>query len=453
MRTILAILDSFPLHLANEFQERFAEDWQCSLAINPFTDRISSRSVLLTKFMQSRDDAIVKMVSNHPNSYLFQDFPNISCTSAKEDLVQKLSLEMSTDDVGILYFTLKPFVMHSESSLDYRFLERIHVAQQMSEIFHDLHKLESSKDCKVIVTSHCCMKPSCNEENKSKLWMPSVYTWIFSKNISECLPANFPVDCSDALNSIYENTPVESQFTQSVHENRTILHVFYGDKVYVLDIQNNGKNLNEMNMSDAFENLKQSKSISMRNMNYLFDDVSISSQEQHMLLQACKNAKHTIQDPSSFSLETFLDTIENELEEKEDLSQALQKINDFFPGLESMIKLQPRSTVFILPNSVVQYPGFLSSESLSTLGEMTFKHSRGEAQLKRSDDGTLINNFMIDTQNTLQVHKIIFYKALVPYQKSKKNSDRLHATRWELKNKKDTMESMVKRTLLHQMKR
>jgi hypothetical protein len=297
------------------------------------------------------------------------------------------------------------------------------------------------------------MKPSCNEENKAKLWIPSVYTWLFSQNNSECLPSNFPVECSDAVNSVYKIIPVESQFTQSVHEDRTILHVSYGEKVYVLDIQNNGKNINEMNISDAFENLKQSNSITMRNMKFFSDDVSISSQEQHMVLQACKNAKHNIQNPSSFSLKSFLDTIENELEEKEDLSQALQKINDFFPGLESMIKLQSRSTVFILPNSVVQYPGFLSSESLSTLGEMTFLHSRGEAQLKRSDEGTLINNFIIDTQNTLQVHKILFYKALVPYQKSKKNPERLQATRWDLKKQKDTMGSMLKRTLLHQMKR
>lgn len=453
MRTILAVLDSFPLHLANEFQERFSEYWQCSLAINPFTDRISSRSVLLTKFMESKDDSIIKMVSNHPNPYLFQDFSNISCSSAKENLVEKLSSEMSTEDVGILYFTLKPFVFDSDSPYIYRILERIYVAQQMSRIFHDLHELEKSNEYRIIVTSHSCMKPSCNEENKRKLWIPSVYTWIFSQNNSECLPSNFPVECSDAVNSICKIIPVESQFTQSVHEDRTILHVSYGEKVYVLDIQNNGKNINEMNISDAFENLKQSSSITMRNMKFFSDDVSISSQEQHMVLQACKNAKHNIQNPSSFSLKTFLDTIENELEEKEDLSQALQKINDFFPGLEKMIKLQPRSTVFILPNSVVQYPGFLSSESLSTLEEMSFLHSRGEAQLKRSDEGTLINNFIIDTQNTLQVHKIVFYKALVPYQKSKKNPERLQATRWELKKHKDTMGTMVKRTLLHQMKR
>ena len=459
MPTILAVLDSLPLHLTNEFQKRFAEDWQCSLAINPFTDRISSRDVMFTKFMENRGDSITKMFSNHPNPYLFQDFSNILCISAKEDLIQKLSSEISGEDVGILYFVPKPFEMDSEeSSHVHRFLERIYVAQEMSKILYELYELEKSKGFRVIVTSHNCMKPSCNEENKARLWIPSVYTWILSKNNSQCLPSNFPVECPDAVNSICKIIPIESQFTQSVHENRTILHVSCGDKVYILDVLNNGKNINEMNISDAFENLKQSNSITiMQNVQFFSDDVTISSEEQHMVLQACKNAKRNLQNPDSFSLKTFLDTIENELEEKEDLSQALQKINDFFPGLDKMIKLQPRSTVFILPNSVVQYPGFLSSESLTTLEEMTFQHSRGEAQLKRSDDGTLINNFIIDMQNTLQVHKIIFYKALSPYQKSKKTLDRSQSSRWDLKNKRenkrDTMGSMVRRTLIHQMKR
>ena len=454
MPTILAVLDSLPLHLANEFQKRFAEDWQCSLAINPFTDRISSRDVLFKKFIESRDESIIKMLSNHPNPYLFEDFSNILCMSAKENLIQKLSSEISGEDVGILYFTLKPFQIETESLHIYRFLERIYVAQEMSKILYDLYELEKTKGYKVIVTSHSCVKPSCNEENKAKFWIPSIYTWIFSNNHSQSMSSNFPVGCSDAVISAYKMIPVESQFVQSVHENRTILHVSCGDKVYALDVENNGKNINEMNISDAFENLKQSNSIKiMRNMQFFSDDATISSKEQHMVLQACKNAKHNLQSLSSFSLKAFLDTIENELEEKEDLSQALQKINDFFPGLENMIKLQPRSTVFILPNSVVQYPGFLSTESLTTLGEMTFQHSRGEAQLKRGDNGTMINNFIIDTQNTLQVHKIIFYKALSPYQKSKKTLDRSQSSRRDVKNKRDTMGSMVKRTLMHQMKR